>query len=48
VSALVVNTLMRTLGDKVALARACLNFCDRLRGAKARNARSGASMEAEP
>jgi LPPG:FO 2-phospho-L-lactate transferase len=47
VSALVVNTLMRTLGDKVALARACLNFCDRLT-AKASHARSGASMEVEP
>ena len=29
---LVTNTMMRTLDDKVALARQCLAFCDRLAG----------------
>jgi LPPG:FO 2-phospho-L-lactate transferase len=47
VSALVVNTLMRTLDHKIALARACLDFCDRLK-AKARNASSCASAEVGP
>ena len=29
---LVTNTIMRTLDDKVALARQCLAFCGRLAG----------------
>mgnify|MGYP001595482775 CR=1 FL=1 len=29
---LVTNTLMRTLDDRIALARQCLAFCDRLAG----------------
>ncbi len=37
----VTNTMMRTLDDKVALARQCLAFCDRL-------ARSGKAREGEP
>jgi LPPG:FO 2-phospho-L-lactate transferase len=43
-SALVVNTLMSTLDDKVTLARACLNFCDSLRSMPG-GARSAASAE---
>ena len=33
VTTLAVNTLMRTLDDKVALARDCLSFCETIRGA---------------
>jgi LPPG:FO 2-phospho-L-lactate transferase len=38
---LVTNTMMRTLDDRIALARQCLAFCERLRSS--RNARAGAS-----
>jgi LPPG:FO 2-phospho-L-lactate transferase len=34
--AIVTNTMMRTLDDKVALARQCLAFCDRLARARGR------------
>jgi len=34
VPTMVANTLMHTLDDKIALARACLAFCDRLAGRK--------------
>ena len=38
--AIVTNTMMRTLDDKVALARQCLAFCERLsRAGKAKAAR---------
>jgi len=37
----VTNTMMRTLDDKVALARQCLAFCGRLVGS--RHADTGAS-----
>ena len=35
------NTLMRTLDDKVALARQCLAFCDRLAAHAPANAAEG-------
>ncbi len=38
--AIVTNTMMRTLDDKVALARECLAFCDRLARGKARDAQA--------
>ena len=37
--AIVTNTMMRTLDDKVALARQCLAFCDRLARSVPRKAR---------
>jgi LPPG:FO 2-phospho-L-lactate transferase len=38
---LVTNTIMRTLEDKVALARECLAFCGRLAQARAASGRMG-------
>jgi LPPG:FO 2-phospho-L-lactate transferase len=43
VRAIATNTLMRTLDDKVALARTCLAFCDRL----AANSRPASRQPAE-
>jgi LPPG:FO 2-phospho-L-lactate transferase len=42
VPALVTNTMMRSLDDKMALARQCLAFCGRLAGAGAARKRASA------
>ena len=42
---LVVNTLMRTLDDKVALAQACLGFCEQLRNVPGELRTQAASAE---
>jgi hypothetical protein len=37
---LVINTMMRTLDDRIALARECLAFCGRLADARRAGART--------